>query len=285
MDGVLVIDKPPGMTSHDVVDAVRKRIRTKKVGHAGTLDPDATGVLVIGIGRATRFLAYAQDGPKSYVATARFGISTATQDSSGAVLRERPANVDRDDVEAALEKFRGDIEQIPPMVSAVKVGGEPLYKKALRGEEVERRPRPVRISSLVLREFTEGERPEAILDITCSSGTFVRTLIHDVGEVLGCGAHMAALRRTSAGGFSEADAIPLKNVSRDAIRPLVDAVVALPRIELNDEQAIDVRHGRRLELATDHAEGTPIALVKGGRLCAVYKPQEGALVADRVLSS
>ena len=142
MDGVLVIDKPAGMTSHDVVDRIRKTFRTRKVGHAGTLDPDATGVLILGIGRATRFLAYSQAAPKRYKAVARFGITTSTQDASGEVIHEVEAAFSEDDLRSALEGFRGEIEQIPPMVSAVKVGGERLYKKARRGEEVERvRPR------------------------------------------------------------------------------------------------------------------------------------------------
>ncbi|MEA2517352.1 MAG: tRNA pseudouridine55 synthase, partial [Actinomycetota bacterium] len=135
-DGLLVIDKPAGMTSHDVVDVIRKRFNTKKVGHAGTLDPDATGILLLGVGKATRFLAYAQASPKRYRALARFGTSTSTQDASGEVLETRPCSFTRDELALALEKFTGDIEQVPPMVSAVKIGGEPLHAKARRGEEV-----------------------------------------------------------------------------------------------------------------------------------------------------
>jgi tRNA pseudouridine55 synthase len=285
MDGVFVIDKPGGMTSHDVVDAVRKRLRTRKVGHAGTLDPDATGLLLVGVGRATRFLSYAQDGPKRYIARARFGITTLTQDASGEVIEERDAPITRDEVAAELKRFVGTIEQIPPMVSAVKVGGERLYKKARRGEEIERPARVISVYELELKEFFEGERPEAELDVRCSAGTFVRTLIHDLGIALGCGAHMAELRRIEAGGFGEADAIAIEAVSRESMRPLIDAVTALPKIELDEEQTSFVRHGRPLALETDEPDGTPIALVQADRLLAVYKPKGGALVPDRVLSS
>ena len=284
MDGVLVIDKPAGMTSHDVVDKVRKRLKTRKVGHAGTLDPDATGVLIIGIGRATRFLAYAQDGPKRYLAEARFGASTSTQDSSGEILEKRPVDISREDVERAMKAFVGDIQQVPPMVSAVKVGGEALYKKALRGEEIEREARPVTVYEFELRDFRAGDVVEADLEIRCSSGTFVRTLIHDLGQALGCGAHMSKLRRTQAGGFDESDLVSLASVSRETMRPLVDAVTTMPRIELNDEQALDVRHGRALSDLDVDPSG-PVALVRDGRLCAVYKPKGDIWVADRVISS
>ena len=285
MDGVLVIDKPSGMTSHDVVDRVRKRLRTKKVGHAGTLDPDATGLLLVGVGRATRFLSYAQEAPKRYRAVARFGTSTTTQDASGVVLETRSAYIEAEDVERELKHFVGDITQIPPMVSAVKVGGEALYKKARRGEEVERAPRPVTIYEARVVEFEPGESPKTILDLTCSAGTFVRTLIHDLGEALGCGAHMAELRRTEAGGFDENDALPLESVTRDSLRPLKDSVTVLPQIELNEEQMLEVRHGRPLPVLIELGDGAPAALVHGERLLGVYKRRGDVLVADRVVSS
>jgi tRNA pseudouridine55 synthase len=284
MDGVVVLDKPAGMTSHDVVDAIRDRLGTRKVGHAGTLDPDATGVLLIGVGRATRFLSYAQDAPKSYRAGARFGVVTSTQDASGEVLEERDAVVEREDVERELKRFLGTIEQVPPMVSAIKVEGERLYKKARRGEEVERAARRVTIYTLELVEFEPGVGPQATLDIRCSSGTFVRTLIHDLGSALGCGAHMTSLRRTEAGGFTDADAIGLDDVSADNLRPLLDAVRVLPRLDLDDDQASDVEHGRALKVPFE-ADAEHIAMVHGDSLRAVYKPREGMLVADRVLSS
>ncbi len=184
----MVIDKPAGMTSHDVVARVRKIFQTKKVGHAGTLDPDATGILVLGLGTATRLLSFAQDGPKRYIAIASFGTTTTTQDASGDVIEAKHVEIDREQVAAATRSFLGQIEQIPPMVSAVKVGGERLYKKARRGEEIERKPRPVTIHALELTSFTE-DPPEAAFDVSCSPGTYIRTLVHDIGRQLGCGAH------------------------------------------------------------------------------------------------
>jgi tRNA pseudouridine55 synthase len=282
MDGVLAIDKPAGMTSHDVVDRVRKSLRTRKVGHAGTLDPDATGVLIVGVGRATRLLSYAQESPKRYRAVARFGTSTTTQDASGEIVEQRVADVHRVDVERELKAFTGDIEQIPPMVSAIKVGGERLYEKARRGEEIARDARPVTIYELALSDFTPGEAPEAVLEVLCSAGTFVRTLIHDLGGALGCGAHMTQLRRTETGGFTEDDLIALDDVSPDALRPLVDGVRSLRRVELDEQQAEYVRHGRPLTDVPEIAD-EPVALVRDGDLMAVYKRKGDALVADRVV--
>jgi tRNA pseudouridine55 synthase len=283
MDGVLAVDKPAGMTSHDVVDRVRRRLGTRKVGHAGTLDPDATGVLIVGVGRATRLLSYAQESPKRYRALARFGTSTTTQDASGEVIAERATHIGREDVEREIKRFVGDIEQVPPMVSAVKIGGERLYKKARRGEEIERKPRPVTIYELNLIDLVEREPPEAVLDVVCSAGTFVRTLIHDLGEALGCGAHMVELRRTETGGFTEDDVVPLEDVTPEALRPLADAVRPLARLELDDRQVEDVRHGRPLHGIA--IPDSPVALLRAGELMAVYKAKGDILVADRVVPS
>jgi tRNA pseudouridine55 synthase len=284
MDGVLAIDKPAGMTSHDVVDVVRKRLGTRKVGHAGTLDPDATGVLILGVGRATRLLSYAQEAPKSYRAVARFGASTTTQDASGDVVEQRDAEVTREDVERELKAFIGNINQVPPMVSAVKIGGERLYEKARRGEDVERPPRPVTIYELALRDFEGSDPPEAMLEVVCSAGTFVRTLIHDLGRALGAGAHMAALRRTASGGFTENDLVRLDDVEAGSLLPLIDAVRVLPQIEIDDHEAAAVRNGRPLDRSGSTAEG-PVAVVKDGDLLAIYKRKGGMLAADRVVPS
>lgn len=285
-EGLLVIDKPAGITSHDVVDEVRKRFRTRKVGHAGTLDPDATGVLLVGLGRATRFLAYAQSAPKRYRATAIFGLSTSTQDASGEPVAERSCSFTEDELRRALEKLTGEIEQIPPMVSAVRVGGERLHAKARRGEEVDRPARRVTVHTLELLAYRAAERPEAELEVHCSSGTFVRTLIHDLGEMLGCGAHMATLCRTETGGFSLDEATALADVSEAGLRPAADAVRALPAIDLDDEGATDVSHGRRLPaaIAPDLPDGALVALCSEGRLVAVYRRDGDVLVADRVVS-
>lgn len=286
--GILVIDKPSGMTSHDVVDAVRARLRTKKVGHAGTLDPKATGLLIVGVGAATRFLTYAQHGPKKYRATARFGSATSTHDAWGEVVASKDCGgLDEARLKTALVQFTGDIEQVPPMVSALKAKGERLYVKARRGEEVERAARAVTVHELNLIALRiAAEPPEADLEIVCSGGTYVRTLIHDIGNALDCCAHMSALRRIETGGFTEADAVALDDVSPDVLRPLVDAVRELRRVALNDDAAALVSHGRPLPVRDEGiADGEPVALTSGDHLVAVYERAGDRLVADRVVGS
>ncbi|MGH2825772.1 MAG: tRNA pseudouridine(55) synthase TruB [Actinomycetota bacterium] len=282
-DGVLIIDKPPAMTSHDVVDVVRKRFRTKRVGHAGTLDPDATGLLMLGLGKATRFLSYAQASPKRYRTTAVFGVTTSTQDASGEILEKRPVDISEAGVREAMSSLTGDIEQIPPMVSAVKVGGERLYRKALRGESVERTARPVTIHAFELLSLTP-DPPEAELEVRCSGGTYVRTLVHDLGARLGCGAHLRELRRVENGGFIESDAVPLDAVDDSHLLPILDAVRELPRLEIDAAAARLVSHGRSLPLATgEFTEGKAVAVVHGGELVAVYLRKDEELVPDRVV--
>jgi tRNA pseudouridine55 synthase len=284
IDGVLVIDKPAGMTSHDVVDRIRKRFGTRRVGHAGTLDPDATGVLILGLGRATRFLSYAQASIKRYRTTAVFGVTTTTQDAAGEVVERRAVNVSEAQVRAVAAEHTGDLDQVPPMVSAVRVGGERLYKKARRGEEIERATRPVTIYQLEVLSFTE-DPPEAVLDVRCSAGTYVRTLVHDIGASLGCGAHLRSLRRTEAGGFVETDAIELDAVEKEHLLPLADAVRDLPRIEIEDDAARLVANGRRLELpSADLVEDDHFALVNHGDLIAVYARRGDELVPERVVA-
>ena len=282
-NGILVIDKPSGMTSHDVVDRVRKIVRTKKVGHAGTLDPDATGILVLGVGNATRLLSFAQAGMKRYVAVAAFGTTTTTQDSSGEVIQTTPVELDRAAIEEAAASFVGRIEQIPPMVSAVKIAGERLYRKARRGEEVVRDPRVVTIESLEV-VAVDVAAAEATLHVTCSPGTYVRTLIHDLGQVLGCGAHLKALRRTHSSGFDEADAVPLEEVSPRHLRPALELVRALPRVAVDDEALRLVANGRPLPVnGAEVAEDQTAAIVAGDRLLALYRRHGDSLVAEKVL--
>jgi tRNA pseudouridine55 synthase len=286
MDGVLVIDKPAGMTYHAVGDEIRRRLNTKKVGHGGTLDPDATGVLVLGIGRATRFLSFAQASPKRYEGVVRFGSATSTQDASGELLATFDASrLMRADVEDALRSFEGAIEQTPPMVSAVKVGGEALYKKARRGEEVPRQPRRVTIHHATITGFASGDEPEAALDVRCSGGTYIRTLAHDLGAQLGCGAHLRSLRRTEAGSFTLADATPLVDVDEGSLRPLVDVVRDLPQLEVDADAAALITNGRPLDLDAEVEEGGIVALIRQGSLLALYRKQEDRLVAERVVSA
>jgi tRNA pseudouridine55 synthase len=292
-EGILVVDKPAGMTSHDVVDEVRRRFDTRKVGHAGTLDPDATGILVLGLGRATRLLDITQAYPKRYRAEARFGTTTTTQDASGDVVERKPAaGLDADRIAEALEAFQGDIEQIPPMVSAVKIEGERLYEKARRGEEVDRPPRPVTVYAFDLLELVPGDEPTARFDVVCSAGTYVRTLVHDLGAALGTGAHLTSLRRTEASGFAEADAVPLDGVGPGHLRPLIDAIRWLPAVQVDDAGAEVVGHGRPLELGRlrgpeDTEAQTPeagmlLSIVHDGTLLAVYRAEGDALVPERV---
>jgi tRNA pseudouridine55 synthase len=274
------------MTSHDVVDEVRRRLHTKRVGHGGTLDPGAPGVLVLGVGKATKLLRYTQASPKRYWATARFGTTTTTQDASGEILEQHPASITSDDVSVALKAFVGDIDQMPPMVSAVKVGGERLYRKALRGEEVERAARRVTVYSLELIEFNEEGptgAPEATLDLSCSAGTYVRTLVHDLGAVLGCGAHLISLRRTAAGGWNEDDAISLDSISGSDLRPLAAAVRDLPVVDVDESAVSLVANGRPLVADADAPDGALVAVLHAGDLLAVYRKRGPNLVADRVV--
>jgi len=285
-DGVLVIDKPSGMTSHDVVDEIRKRFSVKRVGHAGTLDPDATGILVIALGKTTKLLPFATASDKSYTADARFGITTTTQDASGEVLdRNDPSTLTEEDVARALGSLRGDIEQIPPMVSAVRIGGERLYRKARRGEEVERRPRKVHVKRFEMTRFRPGAEANASFQITCSAGTYVRTLIHDLGAAVGCGAHMTRLRRTATSGFSEEDAVALADVTAAHVRRPIEMVRSLPGLEATEEMAGLIADGRALPAPQDLPveDGAPVAIVDGDEVLAIYARRGAELRAKRVI--
>lgn len=216
MDGILVIDKPKGITSHDVVDVVRRRFGIRRVGHAGTLDPMATGVLVMLVGRATKSAETFLKDDKEYVATLFFGRSTDTQDATGKVLEKKDVNgLDIDTVRKALESFRGNMEQIPPMVSAKKYKGKKLYQLARKGKTVPRKPCPITIHEIELLEFAP---PEVIFRVKCSKGTYVRTLCEDIGRSLGYPAHMSALKRTQSGRFSLKEARPLDDINEKDIQ-------------------------------------------------------------------
>jgi tRNA pseudouridine55 synthase len=205
--GILNINKPSGQTSHDVIERVRALTGIRRVGHAGTLDPLATGVLVVCVGRvATRVAEYLMDEPKTYRTEAWLGATTDTFDAEGQVVSEQPVEVSREAVEQALDGFRGSIQQIPPMYSAVKQGGKPLYRLARRGVEVEREPREVEIYRLHLIVW---EPPRFTLEMSCSSGTYVRALVHDLGQELGCGAYVTDLTRLASGGFRVEDAVTM----------------------------------------------------------------------------
>lgn len=209
-DGILLVDKPAGITSHDVVDKIRRHFRFKKTGHGGTLDPQATGLLVILLGRGTKISQYLMSGDKTYEGTIRLGIATDSQDADGQVIREGdPSGITREQLEAAMASFRGDLHQIPPMVSAVKKAGVPLYKLARKGEEVEREPKLIHIYEFRMVDFN---LPDARFVVRCTKGTYIRTLCHDIGEQLGCGAHLKQLRRTQSGPFNIDRATPLADL-------------------------------------------------------------------------
>lgn len=267
MDGVLVVDKPAGMTSHDAVAIVRKRLNEKKIGHAGTLDPDATGVLVLGVGRATRLMRFIEIHEKEYVAEVIFGVETSTQDASGAVVAEQDASgLTREELERAAAAMVGEIEQVPPMVSAVKVGGERLYRAARRGEEVERAPRRVTVHVLEVQDFTPGPRAAARLRVRCSRGTYVRTIAHDLGRALGVGGHVAKLRRTRIGPFTATGAAAPDDVTPAHLHPVLDAVQGYPVREVTDDEATKVVQGKRLPA---FGSDGPYAVVSSGTLIAM----------------
>jgi tRNA pseudouridine55 synthase len=289
MDGAIVVDKPAATGSTDVVRVVRRAAGQKKVGHTGTLDPDATGVLVVCLGRATRLVRFLQQGTKTYEAEMLLGVTTTTQDLSGEVLDERSSGqIDERAFCSVLNGFLGEIDQIPPMVSAVKVDGERLYKRARRGEEVEREPRRVTVHDLVLESFEPGERARASFIVTCSSGTYIRTICHDVGEALGTGGALASLRRVANGPFTLDDAHPLDEVQRrgqdgtldEILLPLLEVARGMPIVEVDLRAARDVAVGRPLDPAG--IDG-PYGVALGDRLLAVYEESDGQARPEAVL--
>ena len=280
-DGFVIIDKPTGWTSHDVVARCRKIFQQKRVGHAGTLDPDATGVLLVGLGRATRLLKFVGDLEKAYVGEVVLGTTTSTLDAAGEVTGTFDmAGVTRDDVVAAAAKFVGEIEQIPPMVSAVHVGGRRLHELARQGIEVERKPRPVTVHSIdVLDEPAPGV---FTLDVVCSTGTYIRTLADDIGSALGGGAHLRNLRRRGVGSFAVDGAVALEELSADHARPMADLLAHMPAITASESDLDAISHGRPL-LGETFTETVVRVLDSDGGLVAVYKPKGEKLVPDVVL--
>lgn len=213
MNGIIIVEKEKGFTSHDVVAKMRGILRIKKIGHTGTLDPDATGVLPVCVGKATKVCDLLTDKDKAYVAQVRLGVTTDTLDMTGEILSEKEVNVSEERLCRTLEKFCGEIQQIPPMYSAIKIGGKRLYELARQGKEVERAPRTVTIHDLKLRE-TALDRQEFTIEVRCSKGTYIRTLCQDIGEMLGCGAAMKNLVRTQAGPFTLGEARTLNEIER-----------------------------------------------------------------------
>lgn len=229
-DGLLLVDKPSGMTSHDVVHKIRKTFGIKKVGHGGTLDPMATGLLLILTGKGTKLSGECMGSDKTYTGTMTLGVTTSTQDAEGDIETTRPFDhVTRERIEAGMRDLTGDIRQVPPMVSAIKKDGVPLYKLARKGQVIEREPRLVHIYRFALDRFAP---PEVDFTVACTKGTYVRTLCADLGENLECGAHLSALRRTVSGRFTLADAIPLGELLALGESAAIDRVIPLPRARL-----------------------------------------------------
>ena len=280
-DGLVVVDKPAGWTSHDVVAKSRGLLGTRKVGHAGTLDPDATGVLLLGVGRATKLLRFLSPLGKSYVGEVVLGVETTTLDAAGDVVATHDmGGVTVEEARrVAAEQLTGDILQVPPMVSAVKVGGRRLHELARKGVEVEREARPVTVSTFSV-DPVDGEPGVLRISVTCSSGTYVRSLAADLGTALGGGAHLRNLRRTSVGPFTLADAVPLEAVTAAVVRPPADAVRHLPALVVDEEIAAAVSVGKVVErqLLGAAGDGPWSVLGEDGALLAVYEAHKGSTV-------
>lgn len=279
VSGVLVVDKPIGLTSHDVVQIIRRGTGIRRAGHTGTLDPRASGVLVVLIGPAVRLSEYVSASDKRYQATIRLGSSTDTYDSDGRFVGPTiPVNITEEEFNEVLQTFVGEMEQVPPPYSAVKVGGRKAYERAREGEEVELAPRIVNVYSL---EVLEWEPPEVVIDVHCSSGTYVRSLANDLGKALGTGAHLVGLRRTRSGRFTLRDAVPLRRLQEafDAgnwyryLIPAAEALADWPAIELDPDQVELVRHGHRLPVV-DGRKGWARAISQQGDLVALLYVDE-----------
>jgi tRNA pseudouridine55 synthase len=290
VDGVVIVDKPAGWTSHDVVARCRRIYGQRRVGHSGTLDPGATGVLLVGLGRATRLLRFLTDLPKRYTADLVLGVGTSTLDDSGDVVaRADPGSVRVEELRAAAVALTGQILQIPPMVSAVHIGGRRLHELAREGIEVERPARPVTVHAFELAPT--ADRAVWRMTVTCSSGTYVRVLAADVGAAVGVPAHLRNLRRTAIGAFGLERARSLAQLERDPAAAVIapaDALADYPALVLDDDGARDVAHGRRLpaEAVTGDGIGPWRVLDASGTLLAMYeRGDDGRLAAAVVLAN
>lgn len=277
MIGFVLVDKPRGPTSHDVVDVVRRALGVRRVGHGGTLDPPATGLLVLAVGPATRLLQYMQPLPKTYEFSCALGVRTTTGDAVGEVVARAEVSVSPAQVRAAAAAFVGEIDQVPPAVSAVKVGGERAYAKARRGEDVRLEPRRVTVHRLDVRRIS-ADAFDAVVE--CSSGTYVRSLAVDIGERLGCGAHVVDLRRTAVGHLRVDDAVAPDAVDPAALRGVEDVLAHLPRVEVDADGARRAASGQRLPV--DAPPGEVLVVGPEGAV-GVFAPEAGALRALTVL--
>ena len=275
--GILIVDKPAGWTSQDVVSKLRGVLHEKRVGHGGTLDPMATGVLPVFVGRATRAVEFFEHADKTYEATLRLGVTTDTQDTTGTVLQTQPINVDEAALRAVLPRFIGAQQQLPPMYSAVKIGGKKLYELARAGKEIERKPREITVFSIELLDFSNDS---ACLRVHCSKGTYIRTLCHDIGAALGCGGCMAALRRVQAGAYSIEEAVTLDEIvahpaPQALLKPVDTLFAALPRLTLTPAQEKCVRNGAAFSCKP--GAGRCRAYSRDGEFLALCEVTDGTL--------
>ena len=279
MNGIVIIDKPQEWTSNDVVSRLRRVFNTRRIGHGGTLDPMATGVLPVFVGRATRGVEFFEHAEKVYETTVRFGLTTDTEDITGKTITECEVSLTESDLIAVLPKFRGDILQVPPMYSAIKVNGQKLYDLARKGREVERQPRSITIHELELLEFTGNE---ARLRVRCSKGTYIRTLCKDIGEALGCGACMASLRRVEAGEYTLEGSVPLRQLldiseaGEDVehfLRPVDSMFASHEKLRLNEKQARLVKNGNAFTATC--ADGTYRVYAPDGEFLALCRAEGG----------
>jgi len=287
VDGVLLLDKPSGISSNAALQRARRAFDAEKAGHTGTLDPLASGLLPLCFGEATKFAQFLLDATKRYTATVRFGVTTATGDAEGEVLEMRPVTLARSDVEAVLPDFTGRLSQVPPAYSALKFEGRSHYEYARAGIDVPRPPRDIEILEISLRAWTA---PDAVLDVTCSKGTYIRVLAEDIGRALGCGAHLAGLRRTATGGFGIADAVTLERLEamsaaeREAtLQPAATLLRDLPSLRLATPEAARFRQGGAV-LAPGSADGA-CAVFDGNILLGVADVAAGLAQPRRVVAA
>ncbi len=276
ISGILVVDKPVGLTSHDVVDIIRRGTNIRRAGHTGTLDPRASGVLVVLIGPAVRLSEFVSASDKRYQAILRLGSATDTYDAEGRFTQQSatPVNVTEQQFNEVLQRFVGEIEQTPPAYSAVKLHGRKAYEMAREGEQVELAPRKINVYHL---EILEWAPPEVVIDVHCSSGTYVRSLANDVGTALGCGAYLVGLRRTKSGRFTLRDATPLRKLQEafttgnwyQYLIPAAEALAEWPAVELNPDQVEEVKHGHRAKAAADAKPGLVRGVSMAGELIAI----------------
>jgi tRNA pseudouridine55 synthase len=276
ISGILVVDKPVGLTSHDVVEIIRRGTNIRRAGHTGTLDPRASGVLVVLVGPAVRLSEFVSASDKRYQAILRLGSTTDTFDAEGRFTQQpsAPVNVTEEQFEEVLKRFIGEIEQVPPPYSAVKVHGRKAYEMAREGEEVSLEPRKIQVHHL---EVLEWALPEVVIDVHCSSGTYVRSLANDVGATLGCGAYLVGLRRTKSGRFSLREAIPLRKLQEaftagnwaQYLIPAAEALAEWPGVELNADEVEEVKHGHRVKAAADAQPGLVRGVSMAGELIAI----------------